>query len=129
MAALVFRLLVTHPNAEPRSRFHSPEPFKILNVSSNLPYRRAGNLQEAGRGQAQDREAQERERNAGTTTRQRAIDTYVAEFESTVGQTLQRLGDASGEMRKTSTGLSTVSRQTNSRVEVAQKASGKIMPK
>jgi len=46
-----------------------------------------------------------------------------------VGQTLQRLGDASGEMRKTSTGLSTVSRQTNSRVEVAQKASGKIMPK
>jgi methyl-accepting chemotaxis protein len=41
-----------------------------------------------------------------------------------VRQTLQQLGDASGQMRKTSTGLSTVSRQTNERVEVAQKASG-----
>jgi methyl-accepting chemotaxis protein len=69
-------------------------------------------------------EEQERERNAGSTARQRAIDAYVAEFEGTVRQTLQQLGNASGEMRKTSTGLSTVSRQTNSRVEVAQKASG-----
>ena len=77
--------------------------------------------------QAEDKikiEAQERERNAGATARQRAVDAYVAEFEGTVRQTLQRLGDASGEMRKTSTGLSTVSQQTNSRVEVAQKASG-----
>jgi methyl-accepting chemotaxis protein len=69
-------------------------------------------------------EEQERERNAGSVARQRAIDAYVAEFEGTVRQTLQQLGAASGEMRKTSTGLSTVSRQTNSRVEVAQKASG-----
>ena len=77
--------------------------------------------------QAEDKlkiEAQERERNTGATARQRAVDAYVAEFEGTVRQTLQRLGEASGEMRKTSTGLSTVSRQTNSRVEVAQKASG-----
>jgi len=77
--------------------------------------------------QAEDKlkiEAQERERNAGAATRQRAIDSYVAEFEGTVRQTLQQLGDASGEMRKTSNGLSSVSRQTNSRVEVAQKASG-----
>jgi methyl-accepting chemotaxis protein len=77
--------------------------------------------------QAEDKlkiEAQERERNAGATARQRAVDAYVAEFEGTVRQTLQQLGDASGEMRKTSTGLSTVSRQTNARVEVAQKASG-----
>ena len=69
-------------------------------------------------------EEQERERNAGSAARQRAVDAYVAEFEGTMRQTLQQLGDASGEMRKTSTGLSTVSRQTNSRVEVAQKASG-----
>jgi methyl-accepting chemotaxis protein len=69
-------------------------------------------------------EEQERERNAGSVARQRAIDAYVAEFEGTVRQTLQQLGAASGEMRKTSSGLSTVSRQTNSRVEVAQKASG-----
>jgi methyl-accepting chemotaxis protein len=77
--------------------------------------------------QAQDKlkiEAQERERNAGATARQRAIESHVAEFEGSVRQTLQQLGEASGEMRKTSAGLSTVSRQTNSRVEVAQKASG-----
>src|SRR5689334_21275742 len=77
--------------------------------------------------QAQDKlkiEAQERERNAGAAARQRAIENHVTEFEGSVRQTLQQLGEASGEMRKTSAGLSTVSRQTNSRVEVAQKASG-----
>jgi methyl-accepting chemotaxis protein len=77
--------------------------------------------------QAEDKlkiEAQERERNAGSVARQQAVDSYVAEFEGAVRQTLQQLGDASGQMRKTSTGLSTVSRQTNERVEVAQKASG-----
>jgi methyl-accepting chemotaxis protein len=77
--------------------------------------------------QAEDKlkiEAQERERNARAITRQKAIDGYVTEFESTVRETLQQLGDASSQMRKTSTGLSTVSRQTNARVEVAQKASG-----
>ena len=77
--------------------------------------------------QAEDKlkiEAQERERNAGAMARQRAVETYVTEFEGAVRQTLQQLGDASGEMRKTSAGLSTVSRQTNARVEVAQKASG-----
>jgi len=58
--------------------------------------------------QAEDKlkiEAQERERNAGSVARQKAVDSYVAEFESTVRQTLQQLGDASGQMRKTSTGL------------------------
>jgi methyl-accepting chemotaxis protein len=69
-------------------------------------------------------EAQERERNAGAAARQRAIEAYVSEFEGTMRQTLQQLGDASGEMRKTSAGLSTVSQQTNARVEIAQKASG-----
>ena len=69
-------------------------------------------------------EAHERERNAGVATHQRAVEAHVAEFEGRVRQMLQQLGDASGEMRKTSAGLSTVSRQTNSRVEVAQKASG-----
>jgi methyl-accepting chemotaxis protein len=69
-------------------------------------------------------EAQERERNAGAVARQKAVDSYVSEFETSVRQTLQQLGDASGQMRKTSTGLSGVSRQTNERVEVAQKASG-----
>ena len=69
-------------------------------------------------------EAQERERNAGAAARQQAIESYVGEFESMVRQSLQQLGDASSKMRTTSSGLSTVSRQTNERVEVAQKASG-----
>jgi len=68
-------------------------------------------------------EAQERERNAGAMARQKAIDSYVGEFESIVRRTLDQLGDASGQMRTTSDGLSTVSRQTNARVEVAEKAS------
>ncbi|SDT41027.1 methyl-accepting chemotaxis protein [Bradyrhizobium canariense] len=69
-------------------------------------------------------EAQERDRNAGAVARQQAIEAHVGEFESLVRHTLQQLGDASGQMRTTSSGLSTVSRQTNERVEVAQKASG-----
>jgi methyl-accepting chemotaxis protein len=69
-------------------------------------------------------EQQERERNAGATARQQAIEAHVGEFETMVGQTLQRLGDASSQMRTTSSGLSAVSRQTNERVHVAEKASG-----
>ena len=69
-------------------------------------------------------EAQERERNAGATSRQQAIENYVGEFESMVRETLNQLGDASGQMRTTSSGLSTISRQTNERVQVAEKASG-----
>ncbi|MEH2550226.1 methyl-accepting chemotaxis protein [Bradyrhizobium sp. AZCC 2262] len=69
-------------------------------------------------------EAQERERNAGAMARQQAIESYVGEFESMVRQTLSQLGDASGQMRTTSAGLSTISRQTNERVQVAGKASG-----
>jgi methyl-accepting chemotaxis protein len=68
-------------------------------------------------------EAQERERNAGAAVRQRAIEAYVGEFEDMVRKTLQQLGDASGQMRTTSSGLSAVSRQTNERVDVAEKAS------
>ena len=69
-------------------------------------------------------EAQERERNAGATARQQTIESYVGDFETTVRQTLNQLGEASGQMRTTSAGLSTVSRQTNERVQVAEKASG-----
>ncbi len=69
-------------------------------------------------------EQQERERNAGAASRQQTIEGYVGEFESMVRQTLGELGEASGQMRTTSTGLTTVSRQTNARVEIAEKASG-----
>jgi methyl-accepting chemotaxis protein len=76
--------------------------------------------------QAQDKlriEAQERERNAGAASRQKTIETYVGEFENMVRQSLQQLGDASSQMRTTSSGLTAVSRQTNERVQVAEKAS------
>ena len=41
-----------------------------------------------------------------------------------VRESLNQLSDASGRMRTTSSGLSTMSRQTNERVQVAEKASG-----
>jgi methyl-accepting chemotaxis protein len=69
-------------------------------------------------------EAQERERNAGATARQRTIEAYVGEFETMVRQTLGQLDDASGQMRTTSADLSAVSSQTNARVQVAERASG-----
>jgi methyl-accepting chemotaxis protein len=69
-------------------------------------------------------EQQERERNAGAAARQQAIEAYVGEFEGIVRQTLQQLGDASSQMRTTSSSLSAVSRQTNERVQIAEKASG-----
>jgi len=69
-------------------------------------------------------ESQEHERNAGTAVRQRAIETFVGEFEGMVRQTLQQLSDASNRMQTTSSGLSAVSRQTNVRVGEAQRASG-----
>ncbi len=69
-------------------------------------------------------EDHERERNAAAAARQHAVEGHVGEFEELVRQTLQQLGEASNRMRTTSSGLSTVSRQTNERVEVAQKASG-----
>jgi methyl-accepting chemotaxis protein len=82
---------------------------------------------ETFKSQAQDKlaiEAQERERNAAAAARQRAIEGHVAEFETLVRQSLQQVGQASGEMRTTSAELSAVSRQTNARVEGAEKASG-----
>ena len=81
---------------------------------------------EAFKSQAQEKlaiEAQERERNAETAARQRTIESHVGAFEGLVRETLQHLGGASDQMRTTSTELSSVSRQTNGRVETAQKAS------
>jgi methyl-accepting chemotaxis protein len=69
-------------------------------------------------------EAQERERNSNAATRQRNVEVYVGEFESHVQATLGRLNEASNGMRTTSADLSKVSDQTNSRVKVAEKASG-----
>ena len=69
-------------------------------------------------------ETDEREHTAAAMARQKAIENHVGEFEGVIRQTLDRLGNASGQMRNTSTGLSTVSRQTNARVQVAEQASG-----
>ena len=81
---------------------------------------------ETFKSQAQEKlaiEAQERERNAATDARQRAVEVHVGEFEGLVRETLQQLGGASAQMRTTSSELSDISRQTNVRVETAQKAS------
>jgi methyl-accepting chemotaxis protein len=82
---------------------------------------------ETFKSQAQDKlsiEAQERDRNAAAAARQRAIEGHVGEFETLVRLSLQQVGQASSEMRTTSSGLSDISRQTNARVEGAEKASG-----
>ncbi|CCD86785.1 putative methyl-accepting chemotaxis receptor/sensory transducer [Bradyrhizobium sp. ORS 285] len=84
------------------------------------------NALETFKQQAQDKlaiEAQERERNAATAARQRAIEVHVAEFEELVRQSLEQLGQASTGMQATSAGLTNVSRQTNARAEEASKAS------
>ena len=59
-----------------------------------------------------------RPRDSGPST------VYVGEFESQVQATLGQLNEASNGMRTTSAGLLQVSDQTNSRVKVAEKASG-----
>jgi methyl-accepting chemotaxis protein len=69
-------------------------------------------------------EHQEQERNASATGRQKTVDACVSEFEGMVRQSLHQLGDASSAMRATSSNLSAVSRQTNERVQGAEKASG-----
>ncbi|HET7887908.1 MAG TPA: methyl-accepting chemotaxis protein [Bradyrhizobium sp.] len=82
---------------------------------------------ETFRQQAMDKlaiEAQERERNSAAAARQKTIEAYVGEFESQVQATLGQLNQASNGMRTTSAGLSKVSDQTNSRIKVAEKASG-----
>src|SRR5205823_6532817 len=69
-------------------------------------------------------EHQEQERNASAIARQKTVDACVSEFEGMVRQSLHHLGDASRQMRATSSNLSAVSRQTNERVQDAEKASG-----
>jgi methyl-accepting chemotaxis protein len=68
-------------------------------------------------------EHQEQERNLRAASRQRAIESYIGEFEGQVRETLQTLGGASEQMRTTSDGMSTVSSQANARVQVAARAS------
>ncbi|MGY3237742.1 methyl-accepting chemotaxis protein [Bradyrhizobium sp. USDA 4448] len=69
-------------------------------------------------------EAKDRERNAAAAGRQRAMEIHIGEFEGLVRKALEELSEASGEMRKTSSDLSAVSRQTNDRVRSAEQAAG-----
>jgi methyl-accepting chemotaxis protein len=71
-----------------------------------------------------DIEAQERNRNAETNTRQRAVDQHVRMFEVQIQEALQALGSASDKMNVTSDGMQTVSNRTNARIQVAAQASG-----
>ena len=70
-------------------------------------------------------EAQEREHNASATARQQTIEAYVGEFEDHgAPDAAANWATPPGQMRTTSADLSTVSSQTNARVQVAQRASG-----
>jgi methyl-accepting chemotaxis protein len=69
-------------------------------------------------------EAQERDHNAGAVARQRTIEAYIRELEGAVNEALDELNDASSAMRNTSGELSSISRQTNQRTLLAEKASG-----
>ncbi|SFH86218.1 HAMP domain-containing methyl-accepting chemotaxis protein [Bradyrhizobium sp. Gha] len=69
-------------------------------------------------------EARDREQNAAAASRQRAMEIHIGEFEGLVRKAIEELSEASGEMRKTSSDLSAVSRQTNDRVRSAEKAAG-----
>ena len=83
-----------------------------------------GHLQAAGGRQGPDRSAGARaqRRRHGAAAGHRELCRRVRE--PWCARRSSQLGDASGQMRTTSAGLSAVSRQTNERVQVAEKASG-----
>jgi methyl-accepting chemotaxis protein len=70
-------------------------------------------------------ETEQKSRSAQTVARQRAIEDYVAVFESQIHQTLDALGRASGQMGETSDNMSAISDQTNSQIQLAVHASSK----
>ena len=68
-------------------------------------------------------EEEQRGRHAQAAARQQAIEAHIATFEGQMGKALEALSGASGEMRKTSDGLSMTSEQTNDQVKLAAAAS------
>jgi methyl-accepting chemotaxis protein len=69
-------------------------------------------------------EAEQSGRNAQAATRQQAIESHIAVFESQMRETLDALGGASHQMGETSSSMSAVSEQTNAQIQLAARASG-----
>jgi methyl-accepting chemotaxis protein len=66
-------------------------------------------------------EAEQQSRSSQTASRQKTVEAHIAAFESHVGEALQALSAASGDMRQTSEKLSGSAEETNRQ---AQEASG-----
>ena len=68
-------------------------------------------------------EAADLGRRSQAEARQRAVETYIGDFETQIGTALDALGHASDEMRRTSEGMSATSDQTNHQVRTVASAS------
>ena len=68
-------------------------------------------------------EAADLGRRGQAEARQRAVETYIGDFETQIGTALDALGHASDEMRRTSEGMSATSDQTNHQVRTVASAS------
>src|SRR3569833_3299589 len=69
-------------------------------------------------------EAQERDRNAATDARQRAVEVHVGEFEGLVRETLRRLGGAAARGRAAAAGRAGGARRAGGRGGAARGAAG-----
>ncbi|CAN5404687.1 HAMP domain-containing methyl-accepting chemotaxis protein [soil metagenome] len=69
-------------------------------------------------------EAEQRERSARGASRQQAVESHIASFESQVREALDMLTEASDQMSQTSESMSAVAGQTTSQVQIVAKASG-----
>jgi methyl-accepting chemotaxis protein len=68
-------------------------------------------------------EAAELGRRSQAEARQRAVETYIGDFEAEIGTELDALSQASDEMRRTSEGMSATSARTNHQVRTVASAS------
>ncbi len=68
-------------------------------------------------------EGEQRERTGQATQRQKTVDAAVVAFETQIGDALEALMDAAGQMRRTSDEMSAISLETNGQVTSAAKAS------
>ena len=68
-------------------------------------------------------EDDQRERHGQATQRQKTVEAAVVAFEAQIGDALQALMDAAGQMRKTSDEMSAISLKTNGQVTSAAQAS------
>jgi methyl-accepting chemotaxis protein len=69
-------------------------------------------------------EEQQRKQASRTLDRQQTMVQYISEFEDEMSRSLSSLGSASEQMKDTSSGMSSISVETNAQVKLAEKASG-----